>query len=105
MDTEEAVPTVKKSGKHDIDSYVIPTKSMSMEDNGDIERPTLNESSSPPKMIRSQEHLNMAQTTQVEGKQVHANITVQHIVKIFSGDGDDFIEVSPEQVERVKTSK
>ena len=78
---------------------------MGTDDISNIERPTLDQSSSPPKMIRSQEHLNMAQTKHVEGKKATSTVSAKHLVKIFSGDGDEFVEVSPEQVERVKTSK
>ena len=134
----EATPKVNNEGPEMcvITSYAGPqtltmeTYDESADYNAD-ERPGLDQKAAP-RMVRSSDHLNIAQKKQVEGTQSHTVIRVEHIVKIFTGD-DEFIEgrmisttrmscliavlsfltskcvpfisVTPEQVDRVKKSK
>jgi hypothetical protein len=80
--------------KHTIDSFVHPTSpTMSTEEStGSSPRPQLNSNANHPRIVRSADHLNIAQNKQVEGKQAKASVGVEHIVKIFSDNDDDFIE-------------
>lgn len=91
MDTE--APDVNEElEKHDITSYISPNATMETSEesggSGD-DRPHLGQNA--PRMVRSADHLNIAQKKQVEGTQSHPVIQAKHIVKIFTGD-DDFIE-------------
>ena len=95
MDTEIGV--TESNEKHDISSYRSPTQTMSS--STEEERPAL-----APCLVRSQDHLHITATKAVEGKQAKSSVKLEHIVKIFTTD-DSFIDVSPEQVDRVKMSK
>jgi len=88
-DMEAPIP-LEGGEKHDIASYVSQNKTLSTEASEE-RRPVLDENRAP-RMVRSAEHLNIAQKTQVEGHKATSNVRVEHIVKIFTGDEDDFIE-------------
>jgi hypothetical protein len=84
MDTEAPAPV---SNKHDIASLNLESTKASTEDERE-ERPGLNER----RMVRSAEHLNLAQEKHVEGETKTSKVRMQHVVKIFQHDADDFIE-------------
>ena len=88
VDTEAPVLENKK---HDIDSLKLNLTKAST-DVEMSERPQL-DGNAAPRMVRSAEHLNIAQKTQVEGKTKEAMVRIRHVVKIFHTDNDDdFIE-------------
>jgi uncharacterized hydrophobic protein (TIGR00271 family) len=94
IDTEAPAPV---SNKHDIASLKLESTKANTEDELE-ERPGLNER----RMVRSAEHLNLAYEKHVEGETKASKVRMQHVVKIFQNDADDFIEVSPEQVARIR---
>ena len=88
---DSEAPNIITENKHGIESYVNPTSptmSSSTDEEGEVLRPNL----VVRKVVRSQDHLNLAQSVQVESKKKSAGaIGVKNIVKIFTTD-DDFIE-------------
>lgn len=86
----------KESPKHDINSYVSPvttspTVTSSADSTADMPPNTMRPQNAP-RMVRSADHLNIAQQKQVEGKEARASVHAQHIVKIFARDDEEFIE-------------
>lgn len=95
VDTEAPAPENKK---HDIDSLPLELNSPDSEMS---ERPHLDdgESAGARRIVRSAEHLNIAQKKQVEGETKEHKVRVQHVVKIFHPGNDDFIEGTSERAQ------
>lgn len=79
MDTEAGKVTESPGDeKHDITSYVSPSKSA---------RPSLADT----RRDNPNPALKMVSTSDIQGTHSHSSVGVKHIVKIFTDD-DDFIE-------------